>query len=479
MADSADHVQTDSSTAANRHSHRLLERLGDAMHAVLAKTGRGTTAAGGANAASMDEALLRSATCAELTVALARHPFALRFGNETSVAPRYDIHLVRDDRVVSRGSGTLLLGPAAAAASNFQHCERSGTAQTRSTEVFGFVNSDVLFSPVELADTLEALTTSFRRFLAVGPRWSVGGAAVTAAAFARSPPAQHVSSGSSSAATTGSDPLAWLRPWVEVRRRKLLSRTDTRDEARTDRLDAEDYFFWTPNFWSDPGARANNAALVRSHDAFGSNDKCNANGSGIPAFHVGRPAFDNWLVHTALHSAQPVVDVGRRLRPLHVEASRFDSRDDASNASTELVSFLAAFKMAPRPVAPHEGRRGTEPVPRPPARTYWDTSETQENYALGEGCGGWRHGMLDFVPLEFAAPPHLSRADSGGQAAAATHSRDDDEAWALQLRPSWRGMDVPSDGSPIGGGDRALASRKDTVEAYRKFVVPGGLHLNP
>jgi hypothetical protein len=40
-------------------------------------------------------------------------------------------------------------------------------------------------------------------------------------------------------------------------------------------------------------------------------------------------------------------------------------------------------------------------------------------------------------------------------------------------------MDVPNDGSPIGGGDRALASRKDIVEAYRNFVVPGALHVNP
>lgn len=132
--------------------------------------------------------------------------------------------------------------------------------------------------------------------------------------------------------------------------------------SHVDRQDAEDFFFWSKGFF----ASGNNIEEV-------------------PDFHIGRPAYDNWLVHHAIHSWRPVVD-GTELIPAYHQAHSYEHLQRGGEGN----------------IASQDGGAGRSGTAVRDKTTYWGGEEQKENYRLGVEHGGWQHGLIDFAPLGFA-----------------------------------------------------------------------------
>eukprot|EP01012_Entosiphon_sulcatum_P055639 TRINITY_DN7791_c0_g1_i1.p1 TRINITY_DN7791_c0_g1~~TRINITY_DN7791_c0_g1_i1.p1 ORF type:complete len:392 (+),score=52.97 TRINITY_DN7791_c0_g1_i1:22-1176(+) len=119
--------------------------------------------------------------------------------------------------------------------------------------------------------------------------------------------------------------------------------------AKHDRIDAEDYFIFTRNFFGK---------------------------AELPAFHVGRPGYDNWLVNRAIGTGKPVVDCTQFFTVIHQQHSYGHIQSG----------------------------------------NYHNSPERDENYAIALANGGWQKGSVDFAPWDFRGSPcSLFEGNSGCQ----------------------------------------------------------------
>jgi len=173
-------------------------------------------------------------------------------------------------------------------------------------DMYGFLNADIIL-PRFSADAFRLVSTLFTQFFLVGHRFSVG--------------------------VEGDLPFHDSQWDVMYVQKAFRSGT-----AAKDRPDAEDYFFWSRGFLK---------------------------GEAVPDFHIGRPAYDNWFVHHAIHTDQPVIDGTDLLLPLH-------QNHDYSHLKTNN------------------------------SVRYWGSVEQQRNYDLALQHGGWQHGLVEFTPFRIS-----------------------------------------------------------------------------
>ena len=178
-----------------------------------------------------------------------------------------------------------------------------------------FINGDIILPPHQLGQSVDVLRKKFTKFFAVGHRKTIE------------------VEGKILSANWGESTLVSAEGGY---RGKLEG------PGATDRTDAEDFFLF-------------------SHDFFVDLQK-------FPAFRIGRPAYDNWLVHKAITSGGPVVDISHMLTAIH-------QKHDYSHLKKK------------------DGKD-----------SYWKTTDQERNYALGKANGGWRFGLIEFSPF-VAKPP--------------------------------------------------------------------------
>jgi hypothetical protein len=203
-------------------------------------------------------------------------------------------------------------------------------------DVYGFLNADILLSPVT-AVALHLARHQFTEFFMVGRRDTID---------------------------------------LPEGKRNELDFTSRRWEAdalfhstRHDRVDAEDYFLWTKGFFTNVKRK-------------------------IPNFHIGRPAYDNWLIHTAIHSWQPVIEATAVLKAYHQKHNY-----DHLKINTEKRSRLKQNEEEDEEPPPQGG--GADGGNAAGTPSYWKSAEQKENYDLGIANGGWQHGLIDMTPLGF------------------------------------------------------------------------------
>jgi hypothetical protein len=338
--------------------------------------------------------------------------------------------------------GTVLLGPALALLADLES----------TADVVGLINGDILLHP-HTARALQTAKATFSRFFIVGRRagvdlrsdsvreevmpkvvkarkgWTASPPPLDAEQTTddMGPPSTHDD------ATTDSDPFG-AAEWFshEVFKRAI-----------GDRIDAEDYFLYTRGFFD-------------------------ALSYPIPSFHIGRPAFDNWLVHTAIHTLQPVIDGTGAIPAYHQMHNYAHLKPHAANDG-----------------APHTDAVDTK------SWSYWGGKDQQENYDLALARGGWRHGLFDFALLHFVGsepaenpaaeeedgPNARQQAATKLQISAAVNSGDCltgapkayESCLAVTLKPGWK---------PLGNDDFktdrdivTLASLEDYYRMLGKYVL--------
>lgn len=208
-------------------------------------------------------------------------------------AGEHNISIMKSPKIMGP-HGTVLLGPAIAAVAHARP----------QAQVYALINADILLHP-SAAYALHRARQRYLQFFLVGRRTNIDMSAEVRASL-----------------DFGS--TAWVHHPVFL------------NTSNQDRVDAEDYFFWSNRFFADKQVE-------------------------IPPFHVGRPAYDNWFVHTAIHTFQPVIDASDLILAYH-------QRHDYSHLAN---------------------------------KSYWGGKEQNENYELALQHGGWQHGLIDFIALRF------------------------------------------------------------------------------
>jgi hypothetical protein len=253
-----------------------------------------------------------------------------------------NVEVVRSADVVS-DHGTVLLGPAL----------KFVSARDPDAEVLGLINGDILLHP-RSASAIAAAYRTFKQFFLIGRRTTVD---LRDEGLRRKVLASVVNARQ------------------QVRRGDVvLPQADDLDPLRSadwfkdpefahgtgDRMDAEDYFLFSRDYF----------AALRYE---------------VPSFHIGRPAFDNWLVHTAIHTLQPVVDASGAIPAYHLRHDYAHLKGDSASATAGDADKAAE------------------------SWSYWGSKDQKTNYDLGLAHGGWRHDMFDFAPLHFVRPVDRER----------------------------------------------------------------------
>lgn len=193
-----------------------------------------------------------------------------------------------------------------------------------------------------------------------------------------------------------------------------------------DRQDAEDFFLWSAEFW----------------------DKRRIT---IPNFHIGRPAYDNWLVNAALHTFQPVVDASRLLIAYH-------RKHDYAHLKKSVAD---GGKDTDQPGGDEQKKKSL---------TYWGGHEQKENYKMGLDNGGWQHGLIEFAPWGFECA-----GDSKRELRYAPPDQDARQAaYVMTDSPSHMAaacnLGMKKDWKPLSDGQ--FGDMRFYVEAYRRYVLP-------
>ena len=322
-------------------------------------------------------------------------------------------------------SGTLRLGSAAARAESWvlsqwrrggappaQHSPIEGDHDDDHCGVVGYFNADIIVVPADAAVTLAGLCRQLTSFFAVGRRQSVDlrdprrrQRATSAATGAIMAEARKRSAVDGSATDTAADrrssgrrqnnpfsvSLQFSDYFAESVQTAAASQSgDGGGRLILDRKDAEDVFWWTAGYF-DATMIALRRSAAMSHAVTVTSPP-----QRLPEFHLGRPAFDNWLVHTAVHSGQPVVDFTSAVTLLH-QLHDYNHLPGGPSSSD---------RRTPNEVEKRGGDGGGGGGDAAAAadannkkKTYWNTLEQKENYELAESLGGWRHGLIEFAPL--------------------------------------------------------------------------------
>lgn len=264
-----------------------------------------------------------------------------------------------------------------------------------SADGYMFLNADIILEPVTASFCIEMLTSSFTEFFAVGRRTSLQLPLVSRASWVE----DH---GDASGAPDPNSIVFDFRfiDWAS----KMESKLST---AKRDRIDAEDFFLWTKGFFRNSKEVGQDPFL-------------------IPEFHIGRPAYDNWLVHHAIHTWKPVVDVSSVMSVYHQvhDYAHLLGKDRRDNASA--------------------------------AATYWGGEEQQANYDLGIRHGGWRHGLIDFCPMSFR-DVKVCRDAAVGELIGTNGCR-------VELTSNWKPFEDDDDARNAN-----LISRTDYERRYHQF----------
>ncbi|CUF76244.1 membrane-associated protein, putative [Bodo saltans] len=242
-------------------------------------------------------------------------------------------------------------------------------------DVYGLINADILLDPLGSV-ALHRIAGHYREFFVVGHRFSVNIPLERRASFHRHP----WRAGDDSAATTSKkssedEGLDFYLPGWSYEGDSMFAR------ATPDRVDAEDFFFWSRDFFRQASPSSTTAAgdqqpqpgptyvVPPPHAAL-----------SIPDFHIGRPAYDNWLVHHAIHTWKPTVDATEMLLAFH-QSHDYRHLEKPQNAQKGADDDVGAGDTKKK------------------AASYWGGVEQKENYDLGLTNGGWQHGSMDMVPL--------------------------------------------------------------------------------
>lgn len=225
--------------------------------------------------------------------------------------------------------------------------------------VFGFINADIILDPVS-AVAIHRILDTYKEAFIVGKRRSVELTLGERLSYVLSRGAHANATAVQHHGLDGDDGMS-----TELLGDTLLPHTGWNRNpvfrgSVVERSDAEDYFFWTESFFEK---------------------------KEIPDFHIGRPAYDNFLVHTALHTFKPVVDASAMLIAYHQKHDYQHLKRNDGDASNDKKRQW----------------------------TYWGTEEADENRRLGERNGGWQHGVIDFIPIVFSNPAAASLEGGGIQ----------------------------------------------------------------
>ena len=240
--------------------------------------------------------------------------------------------------------GTVLLGAA------FRLVESRFPRAT----AFGFVNGDILLHPASSFAVAE-VAGQFTNFFMIGHRMIVNIPLRLRQSFASRQQQQTSTSMGGSNTSIGQSDEEQSSSGLSFRSTFQWASHPIfiRSLQQQDRTDAEDLFFWSRGFFSK--------AKIQ-----------------VPDFHIGRPAYDNWLVHAAIHSWMPVIDATDVLIAYHQQHNYDHLREKGESSEKQ--------------------------------KSYWGGAEQEENYALGIDNGGWQHGLIDFAPLRFG-PQNFCREE--------------------------------------------------------------------
>jgi hypothetical protein len=253
--------------------------------------------------------------------------------------------------------GTVLLGPAI----------RQVEGLFPDASVFGFINGDILLHP-RAGYAIVTASIQMQHFFMIGHRTTIS-----------VPLSSRKSLGKQQDGVIDFASASW--PSHDIFASK-------KSGDMQDRTDAEDMFFWTSGFLQKAGIE-------------------------VPRFHIGRPAYDNWLVHRAIHSWMPVIDATEVLCAFH-------QHHGYGHLVPADVGLSAIAKQE------KEGKK-----------TYWGGEEQQENYALGIANGGWQHGLIEFAPLALMPTEACEAHSQSILEDPLVHQKEEDKEIGPELNLQW------------------------------------------
>lgn len=277
------------------------------------------------------------------------------------------VRVVEDAKTGASGN-TVLLGPA---------MERLAQ-EVPNADLYGLINADILLDPLS-SIALHRIAGHFSEYFVVGHRFAVNIPLERRASYRMFPQSGNVvaAADGEQAAATSDDSLNFFTPGWSYRGDPIFAR------ASPDRVDAEDFFFWSRGFFDNATTDDRSSSKV-SHPA-------KPSAVSIPSFHIGRPAYDNWLVHHAIHTWKPTIDASELLVAYHqTHGYHHLVEADASKLKKENGDQHMEAQQQQQ-----DGQRKDK------AATYWGGVEQRENYNLGLSTGGWQHGSMDMIPLAF------------------------------------------------------------------------------